>query len=124
VSDPHNLVLIVEDEENIRFVLRALLESMNVQTVTAENGEEALALLERGPLPALIILDMLMPVMSGWEFAQKLRARYGHRIPVLVMTAASDAAGRAAAIEAESFMSKPFSVGELEEKLKQFHIAA
>ena len=45
MSDPHNLVLIVEDEENIRFVLRALLESMNVQTVTAENGEEALALL-------------------------------------------------------------------------------
>ncbi len=61
----------------------------------------------------LILLDMRMPVMDGWELAREYRARPGPCAPVIVVTAARDAAERAAEIDADGYLSKPFSLEEL-----------
>ena len=63
--------------------------------------------------PSLILLDMMLPGMDGWEFARALRSRYGETVPLLVMTAENDAPRCAADVRADSFLAKPFRVSHL-----------
>lgn len=113
-------ILIVEDDENIQFTVGLLLEGEGYQVASAWNGLEALEYLKSHPLPRLILLDMTMPVMDGWAFAGHLRRQYDHRVPVLVMTAAADAAQRARDIGAEGWVSKPFSIEFLLSSVKRY----
>lgn len=112
-------ILIVEDEGDIRLALQIFLESEGYLVQTAKNGEEALQCLAREGLPALILLDMKMPVMNGWDFAKAFVAKYDHEAPILVMTAAADAQRRAAEIDARGWVGKPFDLGELSQKVQQ-----
>jgi CheY-like chemotaxis protein len=105
-------VLVVDDEEDVRAITSWLLQANGYCVRTAANGAEALALLEPEP-PDLILLDMLMPVMDGWQFARELRARARSRIPLVVVTAADHPARRAAEVDADGFVSKPFDLEEL-----------
>jgi CheY-like chemotaxis protein len=84
-------VLVVDDEADVREAVCELLEDHGYRSLQAANGQEALArLAER--LPALIIVDLLMPVMSGLELLQTLRKSKRFRsIPTVVITAANDA---------------------------------
>jgi CheY-like chemotaxis protein len=66
-------VLIVEDDEAIRETLRELLEFEGFEVATAANGREAVSQLQRTERPCLILLDLMMPVMNGWEFLRKRR---------------------------------------------------
>ena len=61
-------------------------------------------------MPDLILLDMLMPVMDGWQCARELRARYGRSVPIVIVTAAEHARASAAQIGADAVLSKPFEV--------------
>jgi PAS domain S-box-containing protein len=80
-------VLVVEDDPGTRELLRRVVESEGWTAVTAENGQVALAEVERRP-PSLILLDLMMPVMDGCQFATELRRREEWRnIPVIVLTA-------------------------------------
>ena len=65
------LVLIVEDESDIRYTLQVFLESEGYSVLTAENGSDALALLKNARTPHVILLDMKMPVMNGWQFGSQ-----------------------------------------------------
>jgi DNA-binding response OmpR family regulator len=56
---------------------------------------------------------MLMPIMNGWEFAREFNARYGHAAPILVLTAAENANARAAEIDADGVIPKPFDTKQL-----------
>src|SRR5688500_6613495 len=87
---PPALVLIVDDDSAIRGVLADLLQDEGYSTVEVENGEAALAFLDGGAAD-VILLDMRMPVMNGWQFAAAYRERAGPRAPIIVMTAAQDA---------------------------------
>ncbi len=78
----------------------------------ASDGERALEAIARHH-PDLILLDMKMPVMDGWEFARRYRERYDHRAPIVVVTAATDAARRGADVEADDFLAKPFDLDDL-----------
>jgi CheY-like chemotaxis protein len=90
-------VLVVDDDWQTRYALRLALEAAGYGVLEAPNGEEALALLRRGPPPAVILLDMVMPVMNGWEFRQEqVRDPLLAAIPVVVFSAAYEAAPRAA----------------------------
>ena len=108
---PEIRVLVVDDEPDIRATVSAMLEIEGYAVAEAVNGAEALAAVETDP-PDVILLDMRMPVLDGWGFASELRRR-GHRMPIVVMTAARDAAHWAAEIAATAFVSKPFGYDDL-----------
>lgn len=83
-------VLIVEDSANIRDAMAALLGLRGYQVQVAGNGEEALALLHDGPLPGIILMDLMMPVMDGWAFLEAKERDPGiAAIPVVVNSTVS-----------------------------------
>ena len=104
-------VLVVEDDPSILSTVADILEFEGYQVEQATNGQEALAAMERAR-PALVLLDMRMPVMNGWDFAQILKER-GIDVPILVMTAARDARRWAQEINAEGYIPKPFEITDL-----------
>ena len=106
-------ILVVEDHADLRDMLAVLLESEGYEVRTATNGAEALQRLSE-TLPALILLDLMMPVMTGDEFRQRQLAdpRYCD-VPVICMTAAHDGRARAERIRADEFFQKPLDFDEL-----------
>lgn len=105
-------VLVVEDDQAITRFVSLALEQEGYQVQTAANGAEAIAQVEQ-ELPDVILLDMLMPVMDGWEFARRFRERWNRKVPIVVMTAATNAQERAEQIQAEGFLGKPFDLDDL-----------
>jgi CheY-like chemotaxis protein len=104
-------ILVVDDDLVIRESVSLLLEDEGYRVDQAENGLEALAQIERRR-PSVVLLDMRMPVMDGWEFAAELRRR-GIDVPVVAMTATSDAHRWADEIGAVSYIGKPFDPDDL-----------
>src|SRR5215467_11486900 len=99
------VVMVVEDDEDIRISLKELLEDDGYQVLLAANGREALDCLERGKRPCLIFLDLMMPVMDGWQFRREQQKRDSlKKIPVAVITAAGEAA--AASVQAQKVILK------------------
>ena len=97
----------VEDHVDLREMLAILLEGEGFDVATASNGDEALRCLEQG-CPAVILLDLMMPVMTGDEFRERQLAdsRYAH-VPVICMTAAHDGKERAERLHADEYFQKP-----------------
>lgn len=86
-------ILIVDDDRDLREAFGLFLEGAGYRVRHASNGLEALILLEAEPLPDLILLDLVMPVMTGWDVYSRLREHPClRRIPVVVSTASPDAA--------------------------------
>jgi two-component system, chemotaxis family, chemotaxis protein CheY len=105
-------ILLVDDDNGIREFVNLALSDEGYAVMTASHGAAALALIADHP-PALILLDMRMPVMDGWEFARVYRQRPGPHAPIIVVTAARESAERASQIEADGVLSKPFRLAEL-----------
>lgn len=107
-------ILVVEDEEGISRVVADLLSDEGYAVRTAANGTEALALL-RAWRPDAIVLDMMMPVMDGWAFraAQRALPNGLAAIPIVVLSAARDAAAHAAALGAAAAIPKPFDLDDV-----------
>jgi DNA-binding NtrC family response regulator len=104
-------ILVVDDDEGILDVVLMTLDFEGYTTRSARDGAEALAIVEQ-ERPALVLLDMRMPVMDGWAFADALRERDIH-VPVVVMTAAQDARRWADEIDADAYIEKPFDLRKL-----------
>lgn len=115
---PH--ILIVDDDPAIRETIVEVLVEEGYSVEAATNGAEGLAAVRRSP-PALVLLDMRMPVLDGWGFARALEEA-GLRLPIIVMTAAQDASRWAHEIQAVGVLPKPFDLDDLlqavEETLK------
>ncbi len=109
---PAHEVLVVDDDPDMLDLVLMTLEDSGYQTVGARDGREALERVSQH-MPSLILLDMLMPVMDGWEFARRFHDRYGNAAPIVVSTAAENAQERAAAIGADDVLSKPFDLERL-----------
>jgi CheY-like chemotaxis protein len=112
-NEPRNLrpaILVVEDDPDALEALGDLLESHGYAVIFAHHGAEALQILGKPPLPRLILLDLLMPTMDGWEFRdrQKKDPRIAH-IPVVVVSASSGAKP----IDANSILRKPVDIDRL-----------
>jgi DNA-binding response OmpR family regulator len=105
-------ILVVEDEQDILFLVKMLLEAEGYTVRTATNGHEGLAAIECS-MPDLVLLDMMMPVMNGWDFAAEFRSRFADAAPIVVMTAAESARQRAAEIGASGWLGKPFEIDDL-----------
>jgi DNA-binding response OmpR family regulator len=110
-------VLIVEDDPDIAEGLRYNLQREGFAVVVAETGEKGLAAaLDRGRPPALILLDLMLPGMSGTELCRRLRLEPStRRTPVIILTARDSESERVAGLElgADDYVTKPFSVREL-----------
>ena len=105
-------VLVVDDDEGIRELVAMALSAAGYDVMSAPDGAAALELLATSQ-PAVILLDMLMPKVDGWEFARLYEQRPGPHAPIIVLTAARDAQVRAAEIKADAWLAKPFHLDEL-----------
>lgn len=104
-------ILVVDDDPEIRTLVGEILELEGYPVETTANGAEALRAIEREE-PALVLLDMRMPVLDGWGFARAMRER-GWALPIVVMTAAQNARRWAEEIDAAAFVAKPFNLDDL-----------
>lgn len=105
-------VLVVDDDPDMVEVMTAILAAEGYAYETASNGVAALDAIDRDR-PAVVLLDMLMPVMNGWQAAEEIHHRYGRTIPIIVVTAAEHAEARAHEVDADGVLSKPFDVADL-----------
>ncbi len=113
-------VLVVEDESAQREILTYNLEAEGFQVVQAENGDEAMLLVEEEQ-PDLILLDWMLPNISGLEVCRRIKADPGkRRIPVIMLSARSEEVDRVRGLEtgADDYMVKPYSVVELMARLR------
>lgn len=120
MSSPRATVLLVEDEAAQREILRYNLEAEGFEVVVARDGEEALERVAEG-LPDLILLDWMMPHVSGLEVCRRLRARPETRgIPILMLSARSEEVDKVRGLEtgADDYVIKPYSVAELMARLR------
>jgi DNA-binding response OmpR family regulator len=105
-------VLCVDDDPDMVAVIKVVLEAEGYECRTAENGETALAMaLEEKP--SLVLLDMMMPIMNGWDCAAELRKAYGRTLPIVIVTAAEHAEAWRAEVCADAAIAKPFDVQRL-----------
>ncbi|HEM47539.1 MAG TPA: response regulator, partial [Alphaproteobacteria bacterium] len=108
-------ILVVDDEEHIRRILKFQLEKNGYAVATAENGVEALAIVRREQ-PDLIILDLMMPKLDGFEVCRRIRQDFQtNQIPVIMLTAKSDLPDKIKGLRdgANDYLIKPYSNEEL-----------
>src|SRR5437868_11340329 len=115
-------VLVVDDDPDIRELLFTALEDEGFEVVPAGNGQEALAVIATFR-PDVIVLDLMMPVMDGWQSVRELRAR-DEDIPIILLSAARDLRTHAKALSAADIIEKPFDLSELLPKIARVASAA
>lgn len=116
-------ILVVEDDPNISFAIGLLLEDEGYSVYRAENGSAALDQLKQHGTPQLILLDMIMPVMDGWQFAKEFAKLYDSKAPILVMSAAADVEQRAKDIGASGWIGKPFTLDDLLKQIRKHELS-
>ena len=105
-------VLVVEDNDDIREMMALALQLAGARVMCASNGREALALLKTRPAPNLILLDLMMPVMNGWELSAALKRDDAlSKVPIVVISAMGEAG--AAGLHPAEFISKPVDIDHL-----------
>lgn len=115
-----SLVLLVDDDPEIRTLVFAVLSAAGYAIITADNGASALSLLDHlAHPPDLILLDQNMPVMDGDGFVRALHERRSG-VPIMAFTSAAEGAEWAAQIQAAAFLAKPFAVEDLLAIVAQF----
>jgi len=115
MPNPAATLLIVDDEPHVRKLLKILLENQGYQTLAASSGEEALVMVEEQP-PDLILLDIMMPGMDGFDVARQLKTNKAtSNIPIIMLSALGEHSARICGLEAgaEDFLSKPVESAEL-----------
>jgi len=110
-------ILLVEDEEKVRKIVASYLEDAGFQIEIASDGDKALEKVLAEP-PDLLILDIMLPGLDGWEIAEEVRNYY--ELPILMLTARSDEDDRVKGFEkgADDYLVKPFSPRELVARVK------
>lgn len=113
------MIFVVEDDRGVSEALVEVLSDEGYQVMTAGNGAEALARLREAPTPALIVLDLMMPVMDGYAFrAEQLRTPAIADVPVIVLTAG--AAPRATELGHVDILKKPIDLVALLEAVGRY----
>lgn len=109
---PHT-ILLIEDDPHLRESVQAVLEVEGYQVVTAQHGLEGLQRLDATTQPCLILLDLMMPVMNGWEFLETMQGRHeGPKPPVVVVSAAAQLDDVQARFQCQ-VLRKPFDIDHL-----------
>lgn len=125
MGDPvlsHRSILLVDDDPRNTFALKSYLETFDFEIYTAENGLEALEMLQKHEHMDVILMDIMMPVMDGYETIKKIRENSASAgIPVIAVTAKAMKGDREKCLGAGAtdYLSKPVNLNELMEKIKQ-----
>lgn len=118
----NKVVLIVDDEDSNIYALQSYLDTLDVKIRVAKNGEQAISLLQQEETVDIILLDMMMPVMDGYETLQALKENDSlKQIPVIAVTAKAMKGDREKCLEAGAwdYVSKPLDMKLLIEKITQ-----
>ncbi|MAT96183.1 MAG: DNA-binding response regulator [Anaerolineaceae bacterium] len=109
---PSETILVVDDEANIRDLARLYLEKDCYKVILAQDGAQALRLVQESE-PALIVLDLMLPEIDGWEVCRRVRAN--SNVPILMLTARDDDIDKIVGLEmgADDYLTKPFNPREL-----------
>ncbi|MFZ1398606.1 MAG: response regulator transcription factor [Candidatus Promineifilaceae bacterium] len=109
---PNETILVVDDEANIRDLARLYLEKDGYQVILAQDGAQALKLVKENEL-ALMVLDLMLPEVDGWEVCRRVRAH--SNLPILMLTARDDDIDKIVGLEmgADDYLTKPFNPREL-----------
>lgn len=112
-----DVILIVEDEANIRANIAAFLQAEDFQTLQAKDGEEAIAMFDAQP-PDLVILDLMLPKVDGLEVCKHIRR--DSNVPIIMVTARDEEIDKLLGLElgADDYITKPFSLRELKARIK------
>ena len=106
-------ILVVDDDPDLRLMLRGILEEEGYAVAVARDGLDALTIVDQA-LPDLILLDLSMPRMDGYAFAAELSRRdLRDSVPVMVLTADGNASHKAARLGADAYLPKPFLLDDL-----------
>jgi len=109
-------LLIIEDDDSARTALGDILDYEGYPVAMCSNGKEALDYLRNRPLPALIILDLQMPVMNGWQFCRE-RRKYGlASVPIVVITAFQSPGD----LDVDAVIKKPIDIEHLLDMVHQY----
>ncbi|MBU0550821.1 response regulator [Myxococcota bacterium] len=119
-DDARKLILLADDDPEIRSIVRRTLSSLDLDLIEARDGEEALekVIVEH---PDLLVLDVMMPTLTGWEICKYIKSREEYDdIAVLMLTAVGPAVNAMTAplYGADAYLDKPFSIKDLLEKVK------
>lgn len=112
--DPDEMarILVVEDNDDVREMMAVTLELEGHQVSTAVNGRDALEQLRTGDKPCVILLDLMMPVMNGWELRREIESDPALAdVPVIVISAATGELVRST--RADAFITKPIDIDQL-----------
>jgi CheY-like chemotaxis protein len=116
-------IMIVDDLPEVTYTVKYGLEKLNPEykVIQVESGEKCFELLNKNDIPDLILLDIMMPEMNGWEVARLLRKNIEWRkIPIIFLTATEDETSKITGkIIGEAFIEKPFEVPELMKKIDE-----
>lgn len=113
-------ILVIDDDEAIREILKISLEMEGYHVMTAANGKEALDVLSQSPDQGVILLDLMMPVMNGWEFVEEFQKieKYS-KIPIIIISACSDRAKNIPVIQ--EVFAKPMNFNVLLNTVKFYY---
>jgi CheY-like chemotaxis protein len=118
-------ILLIEDDDDMRDNLAALLRRRGYQVAAVGNGKEALEWLQMGNMPCLIILDLMMPVMNGWDFRSKQMAvQKWAAIPTVLLSGTADIAQQMKRLGTLDYISKPVNLKRLYDIVDRYYQGA
>jgi CheY-like chemotaxis protein len=114
-------IMIVDDLPQVTYTVKYGLEKLdpNYNVIEVESGKKCIELLKNNQIPDLILLDIMMPDMNGWEVAKTLQKNFEWRkIPIIFLTATADETSKiTGSIIAEEYIGKPFEISDLKKKI-------
>lgn len=116
-----NKIMIVDDDPDVIYTIKQGIEELdsNYKIISVNNGKECLEFLENNQIPDLILLDIMMPEMNGWETFQKIRNNISsEQLPIIFLTARIDQMAKDAGdFLGEGYIEKPFEIPYLKERI-------
>ena len=114
-------ILVVDDDMGVTYTIKHGMKSLEAdyEIITVDSGKKCIELLENNEIPDLILLDIMMPEMTGWETYQKIRdIKSSDELPVIFLTARKDrVAKNAGGFLAEDYVEKPFKIIDLKQRI-------
>ncbi len=113
-------IMVVDDEPNTLKVIKDILKAEGFKPITAKNGKDALKILKKSKVD-LILLDIMMPGMDGWDVCEKIKAdKKTEKIPIVFLTAKDEPVSRSmGSLAAADYITKPFEYKDLIKRIKR-----